>query len=87
MGNLESTIPKQILKKKTIKKIKKKKPSTSIIILRKNKNPWERERERVLTVFLRGKYGLNGRNHIEFIQNQMGRRRVKHKKMKMVKEV
>ena len=33
------------------------------------------------------KYELNERNDIEFIQNQMGRRRVKHKKMKMVKEV
>ena len=37
--------------------------------------------------FLWGKYGLNRRNDIKFIQNQMERRRVKYKKMKMMNEV
>ena len=49
-------------------------------MIRKNKNPreTERERERESThSFLWGKYGLNERNDIEFIQNKMGRRIVK----------
>ena len=84
-GNLKSTIPKQIFKNKN-----KKKSSTLIRIIRKNKIPpkeecvyiyiyiyRERERERVLTVILCKKYGLNKRNDIEFIQNKIGRRRVK----------
>ena len=76
MGNLKNTIPKHILKKKTKKTInldhnyKKKQKS-----MRERER--ERERERILTVFLWGKYELNERNDIEFIQNQMGRRRVK----------
>ena len=38
----------------------------------------ERERERESThSFVWEKYGLNGRNNIKFIQNKMGRRRVK----------
>ena len=38
----------------------------------------EKERERESTyIFLRGKYRLNGRNDIEFIQNKMERRIVK----------
>ena len=37
----------------------------------------ERERERVLIVFVWKKYGLIGINDFKFIQNKMGRRRVK----------
>ena len=38
----------------------------------------ERERERVLIVFVwKKKYELNEINDIKFIQNKMGRRRVK----------
>ena len=37
----------------------------------------ERERERELTVILWEKYGLNRRNDIKFIQNKIGRIRVK----------
>ena len=43
MGNLKKKIPKHIFKYK--------KPSTLIRIIRKNKNPQERERERVFTIF------------------------------------
>ena len=68
MGNYKKKLPKHI--------IKNKKPLTLIRIIRKNKNPQERERERVFTIFLWGKYRLNGRNDIEFIQNKMERRRV-----------
>ena len=45
----------------------KKKPSTLIKGIRKNKNL---ERERLLIVFSWEKYGLNERNDIEFIQKQ-----------------
>ena len=56
-------------KKYNIKTYIKKKPSTLIRVIRKNKNPSrERERERALTVFSQEKYGLNERNDIEFIQ-------------------
>ena len=68
MGNLKKKIPKHIFKNK--------KPSTLIRIIRKNKIH-KRGRKRVFTIFLWEKYGLNGRNDIEFIQNKMGRRRVK----------
>ena len=38
----------------------------------------EREREREYSQFLCGKkYGLNGGNGIKFIQNKMGRKRIK----------
>ena len=70
MGNLKNTIPKHILKKKTKKTI-------NLDHNYKKKQKSMRERERILTVFLWGKYELNERNDIEFIQNQMGRRRVK----------
>ena len=46
----------------------------------KNKNPPKegRERERESThIFVWEKYGLNGRNDIKFINNKIGRRRVK----------
>ena len=58
---------------------KKKKSSTLIRVIRKNKNiPKERkERERVLTSFMWENYGLNERNDIKFIQNKMGRKKVK----------
>ena len=46
----------------------------------------ERERERVLTIFLLEKYGLNWRNDIKFIQNKMGRKIIKYKKEKLTKE-
>ena len=71
----KNTIPKHIFK---INKL-----LALIRIIRKNKNSQEskereRERERESTqIFLWGKYGLNERNDIEFIQNKMGRRRVK----------
>ena len=58
----------------------KKKSSTLVRVIRKNKNPpkeRERERERILTIFLWEKYGLNGKNNIKFIQNKMEKRRVK----------
>ena len=55
-----------------IKKKKKKKPSTLIRVIRKNKI--QRERERVLTFFVWEKYGLNERNDIKFIQNIIRRR-------------
>ena len=80
MGNLKNTIPKHIF---FIIIIKKKPPPTLIRVIRKNKNPErerEREREIVLTIlfyFCGKKHELNGRNHIKFIQNKMGRRRVK----------
>ena len=45
-------------------------------ITRKNKNQ-AIERERVLIVFVRKKYELNEINDIKFIQNKMGRRRIK----------
>ena len=51
-------------------KIKLKKPSIKIRIIRKNKNQArerERERERVLTIFVWKKYRLNGIDDIKFI--------------------
>ena len=47
----------------------------------------ERERERELTIFLWEKYGLNERIGIEFIQNKIGKRRVKIKKNKKMKKL
>ena len=47
-------------------------------VIKKNKNPPKESRERESThSFSWEKYGLNGRNYINFIQNKMGRRRVK----------
>ena len=48
--------------------------------MRKKKNlPRERERENIYThnFLVWKKYGLNERNDVKFIQNKMGRRRVK----------
>ena len=77
MGNLKNTIPKLIF-------FYIKNPPTLIRVIRKNKNPpkerereRERERESTHSFFLWEKYELSERNHIEFIQNKMGRRRVK----------
>ena len=71
----KNTIPKHIFK------INKLLALIRIIINNKNtqdSKERERERERESTqIFLWGKYGLNERNDIEFIQNKMGRRRVK----------
>ena len=45
----------------------KKKPSTLIRVIRKNKNPPKERRERESThIFVWEKYGLNGRNDIKF---------------------
>ena len=53
-------------------RIKKKKSSILIRVIKKNKNSpkksRERERERVITSFVWEKYGLNGRNDIKFTQ-------------------
>ena len=60
-------------KKKTINRnqnYKKEKKST-------REGERKREREREYLQFFEGKYGLNGINDIEFIQNRMERRRVK----------
>ena len=59
--------------------MKKKKTSTLIRGIRKNKNPKrERERERENSQFCGGgEYGLNEENNINFIKNEMERRRVK----------
>ena len=60
------------MRKQIFIKKKKKKPSTLIRVIRKNKI--QRERERVLTFFVWEKYGLNERNDIKFIQNIIRRR-------------
>ena len=68
---LENKIPKHIfniLKKKFI--------NLSQSYKKEQKSP-KRERERILTIFLWEKYGLNGKNNIKFIQNKMEKRRVK----------
>ena len=45
----------------------------------KNNTPREREREREreYSLFCVRKYRLNGRNNIKYIENKMGRRRIK----------
>ena len=72
MRNWKNTIPKHIFENKTINLNQS---------IRKNKNSpkesKEREREREYSVFVWEKYELNERNDIIFIQNKMGRRRVK----------
>ena len=59
--------------------IKKKKTSTLIRVIRKNENsPKESlEREREYSQFCVGKIQIEWENYIKFIQNKMGKRRVK----------
>ena len=82
MGNLKNTIPKHIF---FIIIIKKKNPTNFNQSYKKEQKSRERERERernsthsfFFFFFCGKKHELNGRNHIKFIQNKMGRRRVK----------
>ena len=60
-----------------IKKKRKEKPSTLISVIRKNKNSTKESREREYSQFCVGKIWIEWENDIKFIQNKMGRRRVK----------
>ena len=53
----------------------------------KKEQKTERERERVLTVFLWGKYRLSGRNYINLYKIKWGEEESKYKKEKIIKEV
>ena len=69
MGNLKNTTQKKLNKNHL--------PNLVLLEITKFKQGREREREREYSIFVWKKYGLIGINDFKFIQNKMGRRRVK----------
>ena len=77
--NIKIHTKKKIKKPINLSQNYKKEPHKKRFIKMNNNTPREREREREreYSRFCVRKYRLNGRNYIKYIQNKMGRRRIK----------